>query len=275
MSGAYADSPDRFERIRADGFEAADYGGLIDTELPLYTNGIAEFERKLRCERDAAEAAGVVISQTHGPWRWPVHDSTPEERAERMEKMKLALYGTALLGCRYMALHPIMPFGPELKDNSLCESFYAMNREYYGELIREAERLGVVICFENMPMLGLPISSPKATAEFIRSFASENFKMCFDTGHGVILGESPADTLRRDSDIIKILHVHDNNGRNDFHWLPYNGVIDWDGFAAALELLDDSVVMSLECHIPNKMPEPAQTSCRRSLAAVARALAGR
>ena len=275
MSGAYADCPDRYEKLRADGFEAVDYQELCNTELPLFNNGLAEFEKTLRAERRAAEAAGVVISQTHGPWRWPVHDSTPEERAERMEKMKLSLYGTALLGCRFMALHPIMPYGPEMTDETLNESFYELNREYYGELIREAERLNVVICFENMPMTRLPIASPRATSDFIRSFSSEHFKMCLDTGHGIILGESPADTLRRDGDIIRILHVHDNNGRSDLHWLPYNGVIDWEDFRKALAPLDEALVLSLECHIPQKMPEPAHTSCRRSLAEVARVLAGR
>ena len=95
QSGAYA-AEERYEKMRADGFEAVDYQELCDTETPLFTSGIAEFERILKNERRLAEAAGVGISQTHGPWRWPVHDSTPEERAERMEKMKLSLCGTAL-----------------------------------------------------------------------------------------------------------------------------------------------------------------------------------
>ena len=129
QSGAYA-AEERYEKMRADGFEAVDYQELCDTETPLFTSGIAEFERILKNERRLAEAAGVGISQTHGPWRWPVHDSTPEERAERMEKMKLSLCGTALLGCRYMAIHPIMPFGHSMEDYSKTAEFMSMNHEY-------------------------------------------------------------------------------------------------------------------------------------------------
>ena len=274
QSGAYA-AEERYEKMRADGFEAVDYQELCDTETPLFTSGIAEFERILKNERRLAEAAGVGISQTHGPWRWPVYDSTPEERAERMEKMKLSLCGTALLGCRYMAIHPIMPFGHSMEDYSKTAEFMSMNHEFFSELIKEAERCGVVICFENMPMTRLPIASPKTTSDFIRSFSSTHFKMCFDTGHGIIHGEKPGDTIRRDADIIKILHVHDNDGKNDFHWLPYNGVIDWADFTDSLALLDENVALSLECRVPPKMPEPALTSCRRSLAKVAESIIGR
>lgn len=275
LSGAYTDELERYTRLRADGFEAVDYQELCNTNTELFTSGIAEFERRLKTERSAAEAAGVLISQTHGPWRWPVHDSTEAERAERMEKMKLSLYGTALLGCKYMALHPIMPFGASMEDDTNTERFFEMNREFYSELIEAARQNDVVICFENMPMVHLPIASPKTTSDFIRSFNSEHFKMCLDTGHGIIHGENPGDTIRRDHDIIKMLHVHDNDGRSDFHWLPYNGVIDWADFTGSLELLDESVVMALECSVPKKMPEPTLTVCRKALAKVAQQLAGR
>ncbi len=275
MSGGYPLGLEKYIRLRIDGFEAIDYQEFADTESELFTSGMAEFERRLSEERAAAETSGVVISQTHGPWRWPVNDSTETERAERMEKMKLSLYGTALLGCKYMAIHPIMPFGADMPEDTNKERFLELNREFFTELIDEAKKCGVVICFENMPMGRLPIASPKSTADFVRSFDSEYFKMCLDTGHGIIHHEQPSETIRRDHDIIRMLHVHDNDGHIDRHWLPYNGVIDWSDFTDSLKLLDESVVLSLECHVPNKIPEPTLTSCRRSLAEVAMTLAGR
>ncbi len=274
-SGAYEDRLTKYSSIAADGFEAVDYQGFVDTTTDLFSGSLADFENKLKAERAAAEDAGLLISQSHGPWRWPVYDSTPEMRAERMEKMKKSLYGTALLGCKYMVIHPIMPYGSDMPDDTNCESFMNMNREFFSELIKEAERCDVVIAFENMPMGQLPIASPKTTADFIRSFDSRYFKMCLDTGHGRIHGEDPGKVIRYCGDIITVLHVHDNDGIGDRHWLPYKGCIDWADFTKSLSLLDESVVMSLECAVSKETPEPELTAERRNLAKIALTLAGR
>ena len=156
----------------------------------------------------------------------------------------MSLRGTALLGCRYMAIHPIMPFMYEV-DDAQRPLYYEMNRAFFAELIREAERCGVVICFENLPFKGLPTSSPTATAAFVREMASPFFQMCLDTGHSMILGEAPGEALRRNADVIRMLHVHDNDRLHDQHRLPYDGVIDWTDFRDALSAVDESVVLSL------------------------------
>lgn len=266
-------SPETFAHVRAQGFDAVDLQSFVDTETPLFTQGAAHFERTLTALRRAAEAAGIEIAQTHGPWRRP-QDTTPADRAERLEKMKMSLRGTALLGCRYMAIHPIMPFMYEV-DDAQRMLYYEMNRAFFAELIREAERCGVVICFENLPFKGLPTSSPTATAAFVREMASPYFQMCLDTGHSIILGEAPGEALRRNADVIRILHVHDNDRLHDQHRLPYDGVIDWTDFRDALSAVDESVVLSLECDVPARMPAPLRDGCRRALCGVARGLAGR
>ena len=83
-------SPETFAQVRAQGFDAVDLQSFVDTETPLFTQGAAHFERTLTALRRAAEAAGIEIAQTHGPWRRP-QDTTPADRAERLEKMKMSL----------------------------------------------------------------------------------------------------------------------------------------------------------------------------------------
>ena len=72
-----------------------------------------------------------------------------------------------------------------------------------------------------------------------------------------------------------MLHVHDNDRLHDQHRLPYDGVIDWTDFRDALSAVDESVVLSLECDVPARMPAPLRDGCRRALCGVARGLAGR
>ena len=89
-------------------------------------------------------------------------------------------------------------------------------------------------------------STPSQIAEFVKTINSENFKMCLDTGHCAVMKESPADAVRKYGDIIKIFHVHDNDGARDSHMYPFDGVIDWADFSEALKGLDENVVLNLE-----------------------------
>ena len=47
-------------------------------------------------------------------------------------------------------------------------------------------------------------------------------------------------------DKLVTLHVHDNDGVNDLHRFPFDGVINWESFAKALSELGEDVVLSLE-----------------------------
>jgi sugar phosphate isomerase/epimerase len=60
-----------------------------------------------------------------------------------------------------------------------------------------------------------------------------------DTGHCAILGTDIGEAVRLiGKDYLQTLHVHDNNGNNDSHWIPYTGVCNWSDFAKALQEID-------------------------------------
>ncbi|MBR7063270.1 MAG: sugar phosphate isomerase/epimerase, partial [Clostridia bacterium] len=75
-------------------------------------------------------------------------------------------------------------------------------------------------------------------------------------------------------DYLRVLHVHDNNGVGDFHWLPETGVIDWDNFSRALRDIGFTGVFSLETNVKTDGLSPDQIREKRlELAATARRLA--
>lgn len=237
------DAYDGFVKMKSHGFDSADYQNLVNTENELFALSDSEFEKRLSAHKEAAKEAGVVINQTHGPWRSP-RDATEEDRAERFEKMTKTLWATSVLGSKFMAIHPIMPYG--CGANPEPERFMELNLQFFEKLTAEAKKYGVVICFENMPFPALTLSSTKQIADFVRTINSDNFKMCLDTGHCAVMKESPADALRSCGDIIKIMHVHDNDGSHDSHKIPFDGVIDWEDFGKALSDVNEDVVLSLE-----------------------------
>ena len=123
----------KFLKIKQHGYDAVDYQ-IADTNIPLYSFDEDELMQFLQCEKRAAKMAGIQISQIHGPWRWPPQDSTEEEREERLEKMKKAVVITAMMGCKYLVIHPIMPFGVKDICSNREQDTWDLNLDFFMEL---------------------------------------------------------------------------------------------------------------------------------------------
>ena len=242
-----------YKKLASLGFTALDFS-FMGNNSPIYNLGEKEAEAFLAHQKALADKAGICFSQVHGPWQFPVKDGTDEERAERMEKMKKSIYACSLLGCKHWVIHPIMPFGcnnpPELDGE-----FIDINLKFMRELLVYAKKLGVTICLENMPFKQLPLSKPEEILNFVREINDENFKICLDTGHVSVFSElNLADEVRRLGKEIRVLHVHDNDGKNDRHMAPYFGVINWAEFGQALKDIGFDGSISLETCPSEKLP---------------------
>lgn len=242
------------DRMRRHGYEAMDYQEFVDTDTQLFEKTSYEFETYLKFQRKVVESGGIIIHQAHGPWRWPARDATYKEREERFEKMVRSIEGTAILGCKNMVIHPILPFGGD--DIRHEQESYEINIEFMERLANVGKKSGVTICFENMPMPCLSLGSVEAVLNFVKTINSEFFKVCLDTGHCTMFGISPGDAVRLvGKEYLHALHIHDNDGRNDRHWAPFDGVIDWGDFAKALAEIRYEGVISLEVKMPANLPE--------------------
>ena len=242
--------------LKSYGFDYCDFN-MADTNAQPYGFDDEAFDAYLKNERRFAEQAGVTIWQVHGPWRHPVKDSTPEERAERMEKMKRSIHGAAILGAKYWVVHPIMPYGLDDLLTGNSEKTYALNLEFMRELLDTAKKEGITICLENMPFPDFSISSPTKIVEVVRAINDPSFAMCLDTGHTNVCKEwpSPAQAVREYGEYIRVLHVHDNRKRRDEHLAPFFGNIDWKDFYKALCEVSFDGVLSLECAPSKKLPK--------------------
>ncbi len=262
-----------FERMKLHGYDCTDYQHLVDTDNALFAKDAAGFERALLDVRRDADNAGIEIYQAHGPWRWPPQDFTPEDRAERFEKMSRAILGCEILGCPNFIIHPIMPFG-DWQDPE-PEKLWEMNLEFFSRLCEVAKAHDRVICFENMPMTALSLSTPEQILRFVKQINSPNMRVCLDTGHCSVFGLSPADAVRLlGKEYLRALHVHDNDGKADRHMLPGQGVIDWEDFARALAEIGCECPVSIETSVSGKIPADQRDAAERELADIAKKLAG-
>lgn len=261
---------DRYRLMYDDGYRFCDFD-LSNTDTPFYQTDKLEREKLILQEKELADKAGIAFSQVHGPWRYPPQDGTEEDREERLEKMKICLELARLLESPYMVIHPIMPFGT--KQDPDYKLFFDMNVEFYKKLIPCAKQNGVIICIENMPMSKLNISPPKQTLDLIRALDSEWVQMCLDTGHSIVKGVQPGDAVALAGEYIKTLHVHDNGGDRDRHLFPYAGIIDWDGFAAALKESGFNGVFSVEAECDQDLNDDDYRKACRELALITRGIA--
>lgn len=262
------------KEIRALGYDCVDFQSFCHTENIFFDGTVRDMEKLLKRIKIAAENAGIEISQTHGPWRWPPQDATEEDRSERFEKMVRSLEGTAMVGCADMVIHPVMPFGDN--QNPDPERFMEINLEFFNRLTLKAREYGVTIDFENMPMPALTLASPHQILDFAKQIDSPYFRVCLDTGHCTMLKVDPGQAVREiGKQYLRVLHVHDNNGVSDLHWLPETGVIDWKNFSAALHEIGFDGVFSLETNVkPNGLEPEELLRKRQELSRTARRLAG-
>ena len=260
------------ERMADHGYSAVDYN-FADTESVFYSEKEEKFISMLYEIKNKLKAKGIFVNQIHGPWCWPVIDSTEDNRAERFGKMTKALVIAKHLGAKYMAIHPLMPFGNDSMEKA--EETYNINVKYYSALANVAKNLGVIICLENLPFKNFPISRTEDVIKLIDIIDHPNVKMCFDTGHAHILSENLGDSIRLiGRDRLKILHVHDNNGCDD-HLHPYEGTIDWSDVAEGLFDIGYDGIFSLETAPTSNADEVCDiTEKELRLARIAQLIAG-
>ena len=243
-----------YNKIKALGYDTVDFG-MANTETELYKMEEKDFIECLTKEKEIIEKAGLEVFQVHGPWRCPPRDFEDADRLDRLEKMKKSIRGTAALGCKYWVIHPIMPYGVEDLGTENQEKTWQLNKEFFTEILAEAKKYGVTVCFENMPFLKFSISTPEQIMAFVEEMNDDNFKVCLDTGHvNVFKGKTVADAVRIFGDKLCVLHCHDNDGNGDRHSLPYFGTIDWEEFCKALCEIGYDGSFSLECAPPSKLP---------------------
>lgn len=136
-------------------------------------------------------------------------------------------------------------------------------RESLEILLKHAEKYGIVIAIENC------FEKTNSARELLAYQApyegNPHLGFCYDTGHANIMAPAPwkdmdlyrkryedpdfwtledewwegleleADALDKMKDNVVTCHIHDNNGYNDLHGMPFDGTIDWPELMKKLE----------------------------------------
>lgn len=111
------------------------------------------------------------------------------------------------------------------------------------ELCPFYKELGVQIAVENLTPNRLVETSAEAL-EIVEA-VGDNIGICFDVNH--LFAEPIADFIRNAGKHIITMHVSDNDGIVERHFMPGDGVINWKEVFSELEKIGYNETMIVEC----------------------------
>lgn len=214
--------------------------------------------------REHLHASGLKACTSHPPFGsfnepFSALRQHPEELRAELDWMREFITRCGMLGIDAIPLHTGGAMLPDARPWEIdCL------RRYIDALLGAAEPAGVTIAIENTnhaTPVGfyegireeVPINrnfwkfdDTGRILEFVRSYASEHLKICYDTGHSHLLGRMMED-FHAFEDEIALLHIHDNEGAgNDAHVQPGYGNAPWKVFFAELGSSSGSPVCFVE-----------------------------
>ena len=223
--------------------EVRDAGiGYVEVTFHAFTHKTpdAECYAEAFALRDRLDKAGLKVWSCHLPFgrNCDISVVDPEQRERNVAYIERMIRLSAIFRPQRLVLHPGSRPVPEEERserercaaNSICRLSLA------------AKEIGAVLCVENMPH-----SIGRTSAEMLRLIGGCTEAMvCFDTNH--LLLESHADFIGALGDRIATIHLSDYDGRDERHWLPGRGVIDWPDLCRRLRRTGYRGVYIFEVH---------------------------
>lgn len=277
-----------FEYIKSCGFEAVDFNidhylntgklskeGLMPTFFDQSVEEILAFFTPLK---EASEATGVVIAQMHAPF--PVWFKEMEDVNEYIRMALDKCFAVCeYVHCPAIVVHPVSRSTKELE--------WDTNLEMYRSLIPLIKKYsGVKICLENIfsrranRVIEGRLSNAADACRMIDALNEEAggnyFGFCLDVGHANLTSRNIYEYVKELGDRLTILHIHDNDARDDLHMIPYSylttpstHVCDWDGFVNALKEIGYKGVLAFETfRIFSAYPKAVHTEALKLISAI-------
>ena len=217
------------------GYDAIDFS-QFNEEIYASTYG-KEYYTEIR---KYAEDKGLFFNQSHAPFSSSFTDE--EKTAKRFDEIVNAMKRASYLGIKNIIVHPCQHLKYDVEGNP--EKLFEYNMEFYKKLIPYCEEFDIRVALENMwQYTGMinhsTCSRPEEFVRYIDELNNDSFVACLDIGHAALVREDIGDFIKAlGNKRLQCLHVHDVDGTNDSHTLPYFGSINWEKVMKALGEID-------------------------------------
>lgn len=204
---------------------------IAAVEIGYEHAGPALLEHAL-CERlvGLVRNAQPPVFSLHAPYK-PDRDVSLLDEERRLAAVGSTIEGLGLasrVGARLVVIHGSQdPIGGNERAARRVQA-----RKSLARIVAEAQRLNLKLALEMMPPEWLPASVDEAF-EMVHGLDPDVIGFCLDTNHANLTGDLPEIVHALG---VRLWHVHlsDNDGLKQRHWMPFRGVIDWKAFLEAL-----------------------------------------
>ncbi len=181
-------------------------------------------------EKSLAETS-VVLDSVHVMFsrKLDVSSLNAADRQAALDEARRCLDLLMRLGGRVLVIHPS---SEPIRDDERPRRFelaLASLSKLGAEVPADS---GIRIGIENLPRSCLCHDSAEHNA-LLEALADPVFGVCLDVNHGNLREDLGAATSAYGPRLFS-LHISDNDGVDERHWLPGRGVIDWPGWMRAL-----------------------------------------
>lgn len=234
-------------------FESYAKAGIMTMELSFSRDKYNSIPWKDAYRR--SKNSGVELWSFHLPFM-PFEDmditSSDKEYVNRIFNYHCELVKKASdIGIGVMVIHPsIEPYKDEERKERMERS-----KQYLSNLAEVAQEGGATIAVENLPRTCLGRDS-NDMLELLS--ADSRLRTCFDTNH--LLSQPIDEYIMAVGDKIITTHVSDFDFKNERHWLPGEGKIDWPKLVSTLKKVKYSGPLMYELELT-----PPPTISRRLL----------
>lgn len=203
--------PDSFENrihaIRRAGFEATSiWLGNDEDEWEIDKNLITKIIRN----------NGLLIDYAHAPYRNTNHLWDQNKRHDLEKEIKEYI--------NYCSKHEIGILVLHLTTGTTIKKATRNGIETLRGIVDHAKKRGVKIALENT-------EQNEILETVLDQIEDASLGLCFDTSHNHLYNKNNSFKLMtKYEERLLCLHLSDNNGLTDDHWLPYEGQIDWQHF---------------------------------------------
>jgi sugar phosphate isomerase/epimerase len=207
--------------------------------------------------------APIVEGYVNGVWGAPFSTAAadPAQRHRAVREAEAALNVAQTVPFEFLVVHVGVPDAmPFASGNNAADAARRTIQELHALASTHHVRLALEV-----------IPNRLSTADTLVRMIDEELELpdvglCLDYGHAFLMGDL-ADTIETVSGHLMTTHVHDNNGRDDVHLVPFEGGIDWSTAVMTTQKIGYEGVWLMELAANNRTPaavlQHARTACRR------------
>jgi sugar phosphate isomerase/epimerase len=224
----------------------------------IHGNDRALIKRNVDITLSEKEKSGMLTPTIHLPHIdcFDLSDTNTEKRKKAIANQKEMIWACMPLNPRIAVVHPSVGVvgGNEAGDRK--KALIKSLREFCPWC---ADR-GIRVAIENLTSVSM-VQTSEDLLEIIDA-VENNTGICFDVNH--LLTQSLSDFIKKAGKHIITMHVSDNDGIAERHFMPGDGVINWKELFFELGKINYDSTMIVECgQVLQGFPETVDILCEK------------